>query len=150
MLGFAVVALDNPKSEVNVGGALRACHVYGVPLMVIRGQRFKRCASDTTKAYRHIPVQEVEDLHASIPFDCVPIAVEITEGATLLPRYHHPERAFYVFGAEDATLGDRVLSWCRDKIMVPTRWSMNLAATVNVVLYDRMAKTLLLNDWREP
>ena len=62
------------------------------------------------------------------------------EGATSLVDYIHPERAFYIFGAEDATLGERVLSRCRDVIYVPTSGCMNLAATVNVVLYDRMAK----------
>ena len=57
-----------------------------------------------------------------------------------LPEYQHPERAFYIFGAEDATLGARVLDRCRDRVFVPTVRCMNLAATVNVVLYDRMAK----------
>ncbi len=52
----------------------------------------------------------------------------------------HPVRAFYIFGGEDATLGGRVLSWCRDVIYIPTAYCMNLAATVNVVLYDRMTK----------
>ena len=49
-------------------------------------------------------------------------------------------RTFYVFGAEDATLGARTLSWCRDVIYVPTAGCMNLAATANVVLYDRLVK----------
>ena len=33
-----------------------------------------------------------------------------------------------------------VLAWCRDVVYVPTRYCMNLAATVNVVLYDRASK----------
>jgi tRNA(Leu) C34 or U34 (ribose-2'-O)-methylase TrmL len=75
-----------------------------------------------------------------IPFDCVPVAIDLIDGAQPLQEYKHPERAFYIFGAEDATLGDRVLSWCRDVVYIPTKGCMNLAATVNVVLYDRMAK----------
>jgi tRNA(Leu) C34 or U34 (ribose-2'-O)-methylase TrmL len=55
-------------------------------------------------------------------------------------NYVHPESAFYIFGAEDGTLGARVLERCRDRVMVPTNGCMNLAATVNVVLYDRMRK----------
>lgn len=54
----------------------------------------------------------------------------------------NPKRAFYVFGAEDNTLGSRVLGWCRDVVSVPTNRCMNLAACVNVVLYDRMAKAI--------
>ena len=68
------------------------------------------------------------------------VAIELVEGAKELPSYAHPLRAFYIFGPEDGTLGKSVLSWCRDVVMVPTAHCMNLAATVNVVLYDRMAK----------
>src|SRR5690606_30290164 len=72
--------------------------------------------------------------------DCVPVAVDLLEGATPLCEYTHPERAFYIFGPEDGTLGKAVTSWCRDVVYIPTNYCMNLAATVNVVLYDRLAK----------
>lgn len=138
--GYSVIALDNPKNDVNVGGALRAAECYGGSLVVLSGSRVNYC-SDTRKAYRHMPViHQVGDLHECIPYDCVPVAVDLVEHARALPEYIHPERAFYVFGAEDATLGDRILSWCRDRVYVPTDGCMNLAATVNVVLYDRMQK----------
>lgn len=51
-------------------------------------------------------------------------------------------RAFYVFGPEDGTLGSKVLDWCPHRVMVPTRMCMNLAETVNVILYDRVAKAM--------
>lgn len=138
--GFSCVALDNPKSEVNVGGALRACGVYGASLMAVSGLRFKRVPTDTMKAYRHMPVVRVDDVFSALPFDCVPVAVDILGGAISLPEYAHPQRAFYVFGAEDATLGKRITDRCRDKVFIPMNGCMNLAATVNVVLYDRLAK----------
>ena len=47
----------------------------------------------------------------------------------------------YVFGPEDGTLGKRVTDWCRDVVYVPTNYCMNLAATANVILYDRMSKS---------
>ena len=81
-----------------------------------------------------------EDLHALIPFDAVPVAVDLVDDAVELPVFQHPQRAFYVFGPEDGTLGASVLNWCRHRVMVPTRTCMNLAATVNVILYDRLAK----------
>lgn len=37
-------------------------------------------------------------------------------------------------------LARRVLDRCTHRVMVPTAFCMNLAATVNVVLYDRLAK----------
>lgn len=140
MRGFACIALDNPKCAANVGGVLRASHVYSADLIVIAGKRFQRTGNDTTKAWRHVPLIEAKDVFDVTPYSCVPVAVDLVDGAVPLPNYKHPERAFYIFGAEDATLGARILDRCRDRVMVPTRHCMNLAATVNVVLYDRLAK----------
>jgi tRNA(Leu) C34 or U34 (ribose-2'-O)-methylase TrmL len=92
------------------------------------------------KAYRHIPTVRVDDVFDALPFDCVPIAVDLIDGAVSLPAYKHPERAFYIFGGEDRTLGKRIADRCRDVVFVPTDRCMNLAAAVNVVLYDRMTK----------
>ena|SRR3990167_4285145 len=143
MRGYAVIALDNPQSILNLGGAMRAAHCYGVALVLIGGPRMakiEKIATDTTKTYRHIPTMMVNDVMDHIPHDCVPVAVDLVDGARSLPEYAHPERAFYVFGPEDGTLGKRVLDRCRDHVMVPTNGCMNLAACVNVVLYDRLAK----------
>lgn len=143
MRGFAAVALDNPKTPSNIGGAMRACGCYGGALFVIGGPRPARLgsyATDTLKAWRHIPHVLVDDVFDAIPYGAVPVAVDLIDGATPLPRYVHPESAFYIFGAEDSTLGKRIVERCRDKIVVPTNFCMNLAATVNVVLYDRAAK----------
>jgi tRNA(Leu) C34 or U34 (ribose-2'-O)-methylase TrmL len=141
--GFAAIGLDNPKSGVNVGSALRAAGCYGASMVIASGQRsqWRRMPTDTQKEWRRTPFLKVPDLHDAIPHRCVPVAVDLVDGAVSLTEYVHPERAFYIFGAEDATLGHRVLSWCRDVVYVPTSYCMNLAATVNVVLYDRMAKT---------
>lgn len=140
MRGYAGVGLFNPKHPTNVGSALRACSVYNAAFMITTGSRYKRACTDTLKAYRHLPFFQVNDLHDAIPFDCIPIAVDLIEGATSLVDYKHPERAFYIFGPEDGTLGKKVTDWCRDKIYVPTTHCMNLAATINVVLYDRLVK----------
>jgi tRNA(Leu) C34 or U34 (ribose-2'-O)-methylase TrmL len=138
--GYACIGLDNPKSNLNVGSVLRAAHCYDVAMVITSGQRYRRAATDTQAAYRHIPLMRVEDLRDAVPFDCVPVAVDIISGARELKNYIHPERAFYIFGPEDGKLGKRVTEWCRDVIYVPTKFCMNLAATVNVILYDRMVK----------
>jgi len=71
---------------------------------------------------------------------CVPVAVELVEGAKPLTEYKHPARAFYIFGPEDGTLKKKITDFCDDVVYIPTEGCMNLAATVNVVLYDRLAK----------
>lgn len=140
MRGYAAIGLDMPKDKLNVGEVSRACGCYGAAMLAVSGQRYKHAKTDTQKSFRHLPLIECDNLKDLIPFDCVPVAVDLIDGATNLVEYKHPERAFYIFGAEDATLGERVTSWCRDIIYVPTSHCMNLAATVNVVLYDRLAK----------
>lgn len=138
--GYAAIGLHMAKTPSNVGATLRAAGCYGAALVAISGQRYKRAATDTQASYRHLPLIETDDLRSVIPFDCVPVAVDLIEGAVPLQQYVHPERAFYVFGPEDGTLGRAITDWCRDVVYIPTRYCMNLAATVNVVLYDRMAK----------
>lgn len=141
MRGFASIGLVRPKVVENVGAVLRAAFCYDVAMVAIQGDRTPvKSHVDTPKAWRHIPVLRGDDLHALIPFDAVPIAVDLVDNATPLPAFQHPQRAFYVFGPEDGTLGKSILDWCPYRVMVPTRSCMNLAATVNVVLYDRLAK----------
>lgn len=131
-----------PKTASNIGSALRAAHCYGVGMVAHTGQRYRHAGTDTMKAYRHLPLVQTDDLRSIVPFDCIPVAVDLIEGARCLTQYTHPERAFYIFGPEDGTLGKGILDWCAHRVYVPTAFCMNLAATVNVVLYDRMAKQL--------
>ena len=140
MRGFAAVGLHRPKDALNVGEALRACGCYGAAMLCVSGTRYRRAKTDTQAAHRHLPLIECDDLAAVIPFGATCVAVDLVDGAIALPDYKHPESAFYVFGPEDGTLRDDVLVWCKERVMVPTKFCMNLAATVNVVLYDRRAK----------
>lgn len=138
--GFAAIGLHQPKYSNNVGEVLRACGCYGAASLMISGSRYSRANTDTQSAFKHLPLIQCEHLKNVIPFGATPIAVDLVEDAEPLPTFKHPTSAFYIFGPEDGTLGDDILSWCEKKICVPTRYCMNLAATVNVVLYDRMSK----------
>jgi tRNA(Leu) C34 or U34 (ribose-2'-O)-methylase TrmL len=89
-----------------------------------------------------VPLLQPADLLEVLPFGCVPVAVDIIPGAVPLPGYVHPQNAFYIFGSEDGTLGKTITDKCRDVIYVPGNVCMNLAAAVNVVLYDRLSKDL--------
>ena len=124
---------------------MRAAMIYGVSLVVV-GNRANRKpighSTDTYKGHRHIPTIVTDDVMDMVPYDCVPIAVDLLEDATPLPEFEHPERAFYVFGAEGATLGKRVVSSCAHSVFIPspTGRCSNLAVAVNIVLYDRFIK----------
>ena len=141
-LGFASIGLVRPKTPANVGGVLRAAYAYGVAQVVISGNRSGdiRHGTNTSRAERHMPVVVVDDLLAVRPYDTPIVAVDLVPNACPLPDFRHPSRAFYVFGPEDGTLGGEIIRAATHRVMVPTRTCMNLAACVNVVLYDRMAK----------
>lgn len=142
MSGFACVSLFNPKTAENVGAVMRAAHCYRVAQVNISGARGKalRHCTNTPMAHRHTPVFLVEDVLEYLPYDTQVVAVDLVPGAVSLPEFKHPRRAVYLFGPEDGTLGKRHLDRAQHVVYVPTRNCMNLAACVNVVLYDRMAK----------
>jgi tRNA(Leu) C34 or U34 (ribose-2'-O)-methylase TrmL len=141
MRGYSGIGLYMPKTEPNIGGALRAASCYGSSLVAVQGRRFKRMATDTLKTWRHIPLLLVDDLLSVIPYDCQPVCVELTDNAESLINFKHPHRAFYIFGAEDGGI-PKILTNRFKTVQVPTLHCMNLASTVNVVLYDRLAKSL--------
>jgi tRNA(Leu) C34 or U34 (ribose-2'-O)-methylase TrmL len=142
---YSCIGLFNPKSPENVGSVMRAAGCYGVNSVFYTGTRYDRAQefiTDTKKVHQDIPLIGIDDLKKILPQGCTPVAVEMVEGARALPDYTHPDRAIYIFGPEDGSLGKDVLEWCEDVIYIPTNGCMNLAATVNVVLYDRQAKGL--------
>lgn len=140
MRGFAAIGLDRPKDKANLGGVLRAAGCYGASLVVVSGDRMGKFATDTMKAYRHIPCVEVADLLAAKPYGAMPVVVEINARARPLSRFTHPENAYYIFGPEDGSVSQRVVDAAQLIVSIPTNGCMNLAATVNVVLYDRQCK----------
>ncbi len=137
--GYSVVALFGARNRENIGHACRAAQAFGAAMFVLHGKRYQKSPTDTGRAWRHLPLIETDDLASAIPYDCVPVAVEVVEGAQSLAKYRHTERAFYIFGPEDGSIPEHILARCRDTIRIPAG-CLNLAAAVNVVLYDRTAK----------
>jgi tRNA(Leu) C34 or U34 (ribose-2'-O)-methylase TrmL len=138
------IGLVNPKSASNVAVILRAAGCYGVSSIFYTGVRYtyaKAFYGDTKKFRNIIPTIAVDDLLAMIPKDATPVVIELVEGATPLPAFEHPENAFYIFGPEDGSVPQHIVSACDHIVYIPTQTSMNLAVTANVVLYDRLAKS---------
>ena len=142
--GYAIVAMDSPANPVNVGHTLRAAMCFDTRLVVLANAApsidLKRLSTDPGRTWRHTPVLSVNDIFASLPYDCTPIAIELTEDAEDLVDFQHPERACYIFGPERGSLSEETLKRCDTVLKIPVGLPLNLAATVNVVLYDRMLK----------
>ena len=141
---FAAVALHRPSRRENIGGALRAADVYGVELVVLGGGALPPeplgHPTDTTEAWRRIPVVFADEVLDALPDGFASVAVERVAEATPLPEFDHPERAMYVFGPENGSLDEAMLERCTHVVCIPGHECSNLAAAANVVLYDRVAK----------
>lgn len=140
MRGYSAIGLYNPKNVININTAIRSAHNYNASLIALSGKRYKRISADTTAAYKHIPLIETDNLFSVNPYDAIPIAIELDDQSESLLIFCHPERAYYIFGPEDGSLPESVMSKCKYRLFVPTKACMNLATTVGVVLYDRLAK----------
>lgn len=143
MRGFATIGLDRCKNPANLGGVLRAAQCYGAASVMVSGGRVVKHATDTMKTYRNIPCVEVPDIWQSVPFGAMPVVVELSDKACSLVDFVHPHAAFYIFGPEDGSVRQDIMARAPIVVQVPTYSCMNLAATVNVLLYDRLMKQLL-------
>jgi len=137
------IALINPKTVTNVGAVMRAAGCYRVDAVIYSGARYDRAVkmqTDTKDRRQTIPLTGVDDLLAHIPANAKVVCLELAEGVIPLPEYQHPENAVYIFGSEDGAISQAIIDRTDAVVYVPTVGCMNLAATVNVVLYDRLAK----------
>lgn len=145
LTGPAVV-LVNPKYPHNVGGAIRACAAFGLAQCWWTGDRVtipqfggRLPREERMKGYRSVALR-----HDERPFDRgasgTPVCVEIWPGATALPDFKHPDDAVYVFGPEDGAVPKAYRVLCHAFIQIPAAHCLNLAAAINVVLYDRRVK----------
>jgi tRNA(Leu) C34 or U34 (ribose-2'-O)-methylase TrmL len=146
------VALIDPKYPHNVGAALRACSCWGVgqlwwtgrrvTLDAPRGRRLPR--EERMKGYRSVQLTRDDRVFDRFEAGAVtPVAVEIRPAAESLATFEHPEDALYVFGPEDGGLSKPIRLLCHRFVVIPTHHCLNLAAAVNVVLYDRRLKRML-------
>lgn len=145
------IGLTNPKSPVNVGLVMRAAGCFQADSVFYTGKRYDRAApfnTDTQNAGLSIPLTWVPSLPGDVDDDTQIVCVELVEGAIPLPAYQHPKNAIYIFGPEDGTIDQKVLDRADSVVFIPTIGSLNLAAAVNVMLYDRLSKKPASNCYK--
>ncbi len=116
MRGYFAVGVDGISKPMNLGNLMRIANAFGAsssftvaPQLKLRDAR----NSDTSESQGALPLytyRNAEDFR--LPVGCRLVGVEITEDAVELPRFRHPQRAAYVFGAERHSLSPAILSRC--------------------------------------
>ena len=123
------------------GHLVRIAHAFDASFFFSIAPRLKLsdAQSDTSRAQGALPFYNFakpDDLR--LPIGCRLVGVEITDDAVELPRFRHPMRAAYVFGAERMSLSPKVLKACAFVVKIPTRFSINVGMAGAIVLYDRL------------
>ena len=140
------LALINPKSPDNVGSVLRAAGCYGAEKIYYTGDRYhfaKQFKTDTKNRHVEIPTIQIDDIDTETPSTMKKVVIELVENAIPLPQFKHPKDVVYIFGPEDGSVPQSVVDQADAVVYIPTKGCMNLAATANVVLYDRLSKSQL-------
>ena len=145
--GFFGIGIVKAKHEANVGTLWRSAWQLGAGFLFTVATRFKYEASDTTQAYKQLPLfkyDEWGDFASNSPHGAVWVAVEM--GGVPLQDFVHPPRAVYVLGSEDNGLNRPIVEACQCHVALP-KWvgrsaSYNVAMAGTLVMYDRMQKQL--------
>lgn len=75
---FFSIGISHPKHEVNQGTLWRHALSFGAAYCFTVGPRFTKQASDTPKAFRHIPMfnyATIDELVGGLPYDCPLVGV---------------------------------------------------------------------------
>lgn len=141
--GFFEIGIVRGKTPSNVGTLWRSAYQMGASGIFTVGRRYPNQASDTVKAFRHIPCREFLDFDAflaSLPHACPIVAVEM--GGRSLQEFTHPESAVYLLGAEDHGIPKDILARCHHTVSLPSirTNSYNVAVAGSLVMYDRQCK----------
>ena len=141
MRGYFGVGIEGVSKPMNLGNLLRIAHAFDASFFFNIAPRLKLsdANSDTRNAQGQMPFYDFAhpDVFA-LPMGCRLVGVEITDDAVELPRFRHPTRAAYVFGAERYSLSPQILAKCEFVVKIPTRFSINVGMAGAIVLYDRM------------
>ena len=140
MHGYFEIGIYHCKTPMNLGTLWRSAYQLGAAGIFLIGARFRKQASDTLQAYRHIPLREYSDFEhfqSARPYDCMLVGVEM--GGKSLSGYTHPQRAIYLLGAEDHGLPARIAEKCQRIISLEAihRPSYNVAVAGSLVMYHR-------------
>jgi len=99
MRGYFGVGIDGVSKPMNLGNLSRIANAFEASFFFTVNAHVKLAdaQSDTSRAQQVLPYYAFHDIEEfRLPVGCRLVGVEITDDATELPRFRHPERAAYV------------------------------------------------------
>lgn len=139
--GYFAIGIFHSKTIDNLGTLWRSADNFDAAYCFTIGRRYTGQCSDTTKAYRHIPLINYPDWETFLkarPMSTLLIGVEQCEKSQSIINFSHPVRAIYILGAEDYGLSKEVIKECQKVIAIPTKSCINVAVCGSIVMYDRV------------
>jgi tRNA(Leu) C34 or U34 (ribose-2'-O)-methylase TrmL len=147
--GYYGIGIFRGKTVENVGTLWRSADLFDASFIFTIEGRYKKQSSDTSKAFRHIPLYNhttFEDFYQQMPYDCLLVGIEIDKNSEDICTFKHPERCIYLLGAEDSGLPKEVIARCHKLVQIPGRFSHNVAVAGSLVMYDRFLKSLFRSN----
>ena len=141
MRGYFEIGIYHGKTSDNIGTLWRSAYQLGAAGIFTIGRRYRKQASDTPKAWRHIPLRNYltfDEFVNALPFNSQIVPIEM--GGTPLSKVTHPERAIYLLGAEDHGLPQNILDKYSLNISLEgiNQKSFNVAVAGSLVMYHRV------------
>jgi tRNA G18 (ribose-2'-O)-methylase SpoU len=141
MRGYFGVGMEGVSKPMNVGNLVRSAHAFGASFVftVAANYDVADSAADTSDTAAQVPFYPFASIESMrLPDGCALVGIELDDRAVDLPSFRHPRRAAYVLGMERLGLSDAMIECCDYLVKIPTKFSLNLATTGGVVMYDRM------------
>src|SRR6185312_4988142 len=142
MRGYFAAGVDVISKAMNLGNLMRISHAFGASFFFSIDSQVKMAdikLADTSASAGHLPFYKFDTAaELRLPQGCRLVGVEITEDAIELPRFKHPTRAAYVFGAERYSLSPATLARCEFVVKIPMKFSINVGMAGAIVMYDRL------------
>ena len=141
---YFAIGIYKPKTAHNIGSLWRTAYIMGAQYIFLIDKRYSKQGSDVLNTWSRIPLfqfKNFEEFYSAIPYNSQLVGVELDEKAEPLQTFEHPRRGIYILGAEDGGLPKEYRDKCHHLVKLPGNYSMNVAVTGSIVVYDRLAKT---------
>ena len=147
--GYFGIGVENVSKAMNAGAVMRTAHAFGANFSFFVGGPLDKKEirlSDTSKTENSLPTYFYDKpADIQLPKGCKLVGIELLDDADHLPSFRHPRLAAYILGSERLGLSKNIISKCDYVIKVPTKFSLNLALTGGIVLYDRLTSMKQFN-----